>query len=60
MLNEVTQEETNRAMTSLKNWKAPESVSIPSELIKYEGKQLHCVMFKICQKIWKDERVPSS
>jgi len=60
MLNEVTQEESDKAIASLKNWKAPGSDSIPSELIKYGGKQLHCAIFKICQKIWKDERVPTS
>lgn len=37
MLNEVTQEETDKAIAILKNWKAPGSDSIPSELIKYGG-----------------------
>jgi sorting nexin-29 len=60
MLNEVTQEETDKTIVSLKNWKAPGSDSIPSELIKYGGKQLHYAIFKISQKIWRDERVPSS
>jgi len=59
MLNEVTQEETDKAVDSLKNWKAPGSDSIPSELIKYGGKQLHYAMFKICQTIRKDENVPT-
>ena len=60
MLNEITQEETDKAITSLKNWKAPGSDSIPSELIKYGGKQLHYALFKICQKIWRDEHMPTS
>jgi hypothetical protein len=51
MVNEVTQEETDKVIASLKNWKAPGSNSIPSELIKYGSKQLHYAMFKICQKI---------
>lgn len=60
MLNEVTQEETDKAIASLNNWKAPGSDSIPSELIKFGGKQLHYAIFKICQKIWRDKRVPTS
>lgn len=57
---DVTQKETNKTIASLRNWKTPGSDSIPAELIKYEDKQLHCAMFKLCQKIWKDERVPTS
>jgi len=53
ILNEVTQEETDKPIASLKNLKAPGSDSIPSELIKYGGKQLHYAMFKICLKIWR-------
>lgn len=59
MLNEVIQEEPDNAIAIIKNWNAPGSDSIPSEVIKYNGTHLHHnVMFKICQKIWRDERVP--
>jgi len=58
MLNEVTQEETDKAIASLKNWKAPRSDNIPSE--QYGSKQLHYAMIKICQKIWRGERVPTN
>jgi len=38
MLNESTQKETDKSIANLKTWKAPGLDSIPSVLIKYEGK----------------------
>lgn len=61
MLNKVTQEKTDKAIASLKNWKAPGSDNVLSELIKYAAKkQLHYAILKICQKIWSGECVPTS
>lgn len=60
ILNEITQDETYKAIASLKTWKALGLENIPPELIKYEGKQLYYAMFKTCQKTWREERVPTS
>ena len=60
MINELTEEETYKAILNLKNWKSPGSNVIPGELIKYGGKEMHYFMFRICQKIWKDEHLPTT
>lgn len=60
MISEVTEEETHKAIGSLKNWKSPGSDRIPDELIKYGGKEMHYFMFRICQKIWKYEHLPTT
>ena len=60
MINELTEEETYKAIVNLKNWKSPGSDGIPGELIKYGGKEMHYFMFRICQKIWKDEHLPTT
>ncbi|VVC33643.1 Hypothetical protein CINCED_3A000772 [Cinara cedri] len=31
-----------------------------AELIKYSGKEMQHFLFRICQKVWKDERMPKS
>jgi hypothetical protein len=56
----VTEEETYKAIGSLKNWKSPGSDGIPGELIKYGGKEMHYFMFGICRKIWKYEHLPTT
>jgi len=38
MISEMTEEETYKAIGSLKNWKSPGSDEIPGELINYGGK----------------------
>lgn len=60
MVREVTQEEINKAIKSLKNWKSPGSYDAPAELIKYGGKEMQYLLFRIYQKIWKDKRMPKS
>ncbi|KAL4148527.1 hypothetical protein QTP88_002756 [Uroleucon formosanum] len=60
MISELTEEETYKAIGNLKNWKSPGSDGIPSELIKYGGKDMHYFMIRICQKIWKDEHLPTT
>ncbi|KAL4126110.1 hypothetical protein QTP88_010339 [Uroleucon formosanum] len=59
IINELTEEETYKAIGNLKNWKSPGSDGIPGELIKYGGKEMHYFMFRICQKIWKGEHLPT-
>jgi hypothetical protein len=51
MVSEVTREEVNEAIKDLKNWKSPGSDEIPAELIKYGGKEMQNLLFRICQKI---------
>jgi len=53
----VTQEETYKAIISLKNWKAPGSDKILAELIMYDGKEMFYFMFRLCQKIWNNEHL---
>jgi len=60
MISEVTKKETYKAIGNLKNWKSPGSDGIPGELIKYGGKEMHYFMFRLCQKIWKDEHLPTT
>lgn len=60
MISELTEEETYKAIGSLKNWKSPGFDGIPGELIKYNGKEMHYFMFRICQMIWKDEHLPTT
>jgi len=60
MISELTEEETYKAINNLKNWKSPGSDGIPGELIKYGGKEMHYFMFRLCQKIWKDEHLPTT
>jgi len=51
MVREVTREEVNEAIKDLKNWKSLGSDEIPAELIKYGGKEMQNLFFRICQKI---------
>lgn len=60
MISESTEEEIYKAIGNLKNWKSPGSDGIPGELIKYGGKEIHYFMFRICQKIWKDEHLSTT
>lgn len=39
-IKEISKEEVKEAIKNLKNWKAPGSDSIPSELIKFGGKDI--------------------
>jgi hypothetical protein len=58
MINNITLEEVKIAINSLNNRKAPGSDKILAELIKYGGEEMHKSTFKICQKIWEEERMP--
>jgi len=49
MINELTEEETYKAIGNLKNWKSPGSDGIPGELIMYGGKEMHYFMFKMSE-----------
>ncbi|KAL4149146.1 hypothetical protein QTP88_003152 [Uroleucon formosanum] len=60
MVSEVTREEVNGAIKDLKNWKSPGSDEIPDELIKYSGKEMQNLLFRIYQKIWKNESIEIS
>jgi hypothetical protein len=50
LIDDITQEETDKAINSLNNYKAPGSDNIQAELIKYSGKELRYFIFKACQK----------
>jgi len=56
----VSPKEIKTAMFSLKNWKASGTDDIPAELIKYDGEELHVVIFMLCQQIWIKEHVPDN
>lgn len=53
----VSLEEVKIAISCLKKWKAPGTDDIPAELIKYGGKELHIIIFRLCQLIWNKRRV---
>lgn len=53
MINELTEEETYKAIGNLKNWKSPGSDGIPDELIKYGGKEMHYFMLKYVRRYGK-------
>lgn len=56
-IKNITQEEINVAVGGLKNWKAPGSDNIQSELLKYGGKKLQTLLFRLFDKIWIEERM---
>lgn len=60
LIDDITQDETDKAIDSLKNWKAPGSDNIQAELIKYSGKETQYFIFKVCQKTWREARMPRS
>lgn len=60
LIDDITQDETDKAIDSLKNWKAPGSDNIQAELIKYSGKETRYFIFKVCQKTWREARMPRS
>jgi hypothetical protein len=57
-VNDITLDETIRAIKRLKNWKAPGSDGIPAELIKYGGIELHKTIYELCKRIWNEEKLP--
>lgn len=59
-VEDVSLDEVKSAIIGLKNWKAPGTDNIPTELIKYGGEELHVVIYRLCQQIWMEERVPDS
>lgn len=59
-VEDVSLDEVKSAIIGLKNWKAPGTDNIPIELIKYRGEELHVVIYRLCQQIWMEERVPDS
>jgi len=61
LVEEISKEEVRAAIRSLKNWKAPGSDSIPSELIKYGGEDMHNFIYRVCHsRVWQEETMPES
>jgi len=59
-ISDTMQEEVDRAIDSLKNWKAPGSDNIQAQVIKFDRKELRYFIFKVYQKTWHGEQMPSS
>lgn len=57
-VNDITLDETIRAINQLKNWKAPGSDWILAELIKYGSLELHKMIYELCKCIWNEEKLP--
>ena len=55
-----SREEVRKAITNLKNNKAPGKDNIPAELFKRGGETLEGRMTDIIRKIWREERIPST
>jgi hypothetical protein len=51
-VKEISKEEVRKAIKNLKNWKAPGSDSIPSELIKYDGNDMYYFIYRIYHRVW--------
>ncbi|XP_008183215.1 uncharacterized protein LOC103309478 [Acyrthosiphon pisum] len=60
LINDITQDETDKAIDSLDNWKAHGSDNIQAELIKYSGKETWYFIFNVCQKTWRGEQMRRS
>lgn len=60
LIDDITLDETDKAIASLKNWKAQGSDNIQAELIKYSEKETQYFIFKVCQKTWREEQKPRS
>lgn len=48
-LNDITFDETVKALKQLKNWKAPGPDEIPAGLMKLGGKLLHETIYGLCE-----------
>lgn len=59
-VKDISLEDVKIAISCLKNWKAPGTNKIPSELIKYGGEELHIVIFRLYQLIWNKGRISKS
>ena len=55
---EITREEVEKALNTLKNGKAAGPDGIPAELLKYGGQPMVDVMHKLMLKIWEDDEIP--
>ncbi|KAL4142816.1 hypothetical protein QTP88_005213 [Uroleucon formosanum] len=60
LVKEISMEEVKAAIRSLKNCKAPGSDSIPSELIKYGGDDIYNFIYRICLRVWQEEKIPEN
>ena len=56
---DITREEVELAIKSLKNNKSPGFDNIPAELIKNGGEYMIAIMFKLCQQIWRTRQMPN-
>lgn len=60
LVKEISKKEVRAAIRSLENWKAPGSDSIPSELIKYGGDDMYNFIYRVCHKVWQEEKMPEN
>ena len=55
----ITLEEVQSAIKTIKNGKAPGVDSIPAELLKAGGEHVSSILHKICSKAWQEGTWPS-
>lgn len=60
LVKEISMEEVRAAIRSHKNWKAPGSDNIPSELIKYGGDDMQNFIYRSCLRVWQEEKMPEN
>jgi sorting nexin-29 len=60
LVKEIFMEEVRAAIRILKNWKAPGSDTIPSELIKYGEDDMYNFIYRICLRVWQEEKMPEN
>ena len=57
--NDIMKEEVEKAIRKLKDNKATGTDGIPAELIKAGGEKLVELFHQLCQKIWREENIPT-
>lgn len=60
LVDEISKEEVRAAISSLKNWNASGSDSLPSELIKYGGEDMYNFIYRVCHRVWHEEKMPEN
>jgi hypothetical protein len=58
LVPEPSASEVELAIEKLKSHKSPRIDQIPAELIKAEGKTIHCEIHKLIISIWNKEELP--
>lgn len=59
LVDKINHEEFEAAVSGLKNWKTSGSDSIAAELIKYGDEKCYQILYKLLNKIWVEDQLPT-